>query len=169
LVGLVANRQDYHMSKYARRAAGERALLKSVFDDERREKAGGYYGVEFGRPRIKDDGGIHAGNRGAINPLHAVDRMHGRSGVPGYSRTGDADFGVPDSYHGGRHLDSGITRPAYNPEQTSYRSPVAGAGRSGGKPAWASVGRVRNNASDEYWHDGAGNANYYYPARRGPF
>jgi hypothetical protein len=156
------------MSKYARRAASERALLKSVFDDERREKTGGYYGVEFGRPRMKDDGGVHAGNRGAIRPTHSVDRQHGRSGVPGYSRTGDADFGVPDSYHGGRHLDSGITRPAYASEQ-QYHAASPGAGRSGGKPVRASTGRVRQNASDEYWTDAAGNSNYYYPARRGPF
>jgi hypothetical protein len=156
------------MSKYQARARGERALLNSLFADEQNEKAGGQYGVEFGRRRMKDDGGVHAGNRGAIGPTHSVDRQHGRSGVPGYSRTGDQDFGVPDSYHGGRHLDSGITRPAYSPQQ-QYHAASPGAGRSGGKPAWASVGRIRNNASDEYAWDPKGDHNYYYPARRGPF
>jgi hypothetical protein len=156
------------MGKYQRRAAGEKALMRSLFADEQNEKRGGYYGVEFGRRRMKDDGGVHAGNRGAINPLASVDRMHGRQSVPGYSRTGDQDFGVPDSYHGGRHLDSGITRPAYAAEQR-YHAASPGAGRSGGKPAWASVGRVRNNASDEYAWDPKGDFYYGYPNSRGPF
>jgi hypothetical protein len=153
------------MSKYSKRAAGERALLNSLFN-EQDERTGSAFGVEFGRKRSLDQGGVR--DRGAIRPTHSVDRMHGRGNVPGYSRTGDRDFGVPDSYHGGRHLDSGITRPAYSPQQ-QYHAASPGAGRSGGKPTWASVGRVRNNASDEYYTNASGSHNYYYPARRGPF
>jgi hypothetical protein len=154
------------MGKYQSRARGEKALMASLFQPEQDEKRGSAYGVEFGRKRPLDNGGVR--DRGAINPLHAVDRMHGRSSVPGYSRTGDADFGVSDGAFGRDHVDGRLTRRSYAPAQ-SWTSPVIGAGRSGGKPAWASVGRVRNNASDEYAWDPKGDYYYGYPNSRGPF
>jgi hypothetical protein len=80
-------------------------------------------------------------------------------------RSGDRDFGVPDSYHGGRHLDSGITRPAYSPQQ-QYHPAVAGAGRSAG-PAWASTARVRNSSGVEY--DPRGESWYGGRNSRGPW
>jgi hypothetical protein len=151
------------MGKYGRRAAGERALLKSIFDDENQ---GQQWGVEFGVRRPKDDGNTRL--RGAVRPDHSVARRHGTSNITGLGRSGDRDFGPPDSYHGGRHLDSDITRPAYSPQQ-QYHAASPGAGRSGGKPAWASVGRVRNNASDEYVWDSKGQHFYGYPNSRGPY
>src|SRR5262249_10190005 len=115
------------MSKYAKRAASERALLNSLFAPEQDEKRGGYYGVEFGRKRPLDQGGGR--ERGAIRPDHAVARRHGTSVALGRP-TGDRDFGPSDSYHGRRHLDSGIARPAYTPEQRLHAA-SDGAGLSG--------------------------------------
>jgi hypothetical protein len=154
------------MSKYQSLARSERQVLKSVFSPEQDEKRGSAYGVEFGRRRPLDNGGIR--DRGAIGPTHAVNRRHGTSNISGLGRSGDADFGIPDSNFGGRRLDARITRPAYSPEQR-YHAHSPGAGRSGGRPAWASTGRVRQNASDEYVWDSKGQHYYGYPNSRGPY
>jgi hypothetical protein len=154
------------MSKYQKLAPADRQVLASVFAPERDELRGQRWGVEFGRKRPFDQGGIR--DRGSVRPEHAVSRRHGTSNVAGLGRSGDADFGVPDSNFGGRHLDARISRPAYTPDQRLH-SHNPGAGLSGGRPEWASVGRVRANAGDEYVWDPKGNHNYYYPAARGPF
>jgi hypothetical protein len=150
-------------SKYQRLAASERAVLAAAFAPEQDEKRGGHYGVEWGRKRPLDQGGTRL--RGAVHVDHSVSRLHGHGNTGGYTTK---NFGVPDSYVGPRMLNSGITRPAYRPEQTSYRKPVAGAGRSAG-PAWASTSRVRANSAYEYAWDPKGDHNYGYPNRRGPF
>lgn len=152
---------------YAQKNRGERQLLQSLFDDEQREKTGGYFGVEFGRRRPFDQGGISAGNRGAIGPTHAINRRHGTSRITGLGRSGDADFG--NGNFGYAHVDGNLARRSYAPEQTSYRAASQGAGLSGSKPAWPSVNRVRANAGNEYLWDSKGD--YWYGGRsaRGPF
>jgi hypothetical protein len=149
---------------YAAKARGERKLMQMLFDDEQREKAGSQYGVEFGVRRPKDDGNTRLG--GSIRPDHAVARRHGTSNITGLGRSGDRDFGVSDGAFGRAHVDGRLARRSYAPEQTSYRSPVAGAGRNAG-PAWASTQRVRNSSGVEY--DPNEGAIYGGRNSRGPF
>jgi hypothetical protein len=111
------------MSKYARRAAGERALLQSLFADEQDEKRGGYFGVEFGRKRQRDDGAGR--DRVAVRPDHVVNARLNRLKARGFSGT-DRNFGVPDSYVGRRHAEQMAT--------AAMRHASHGGKRSGNSP-----------------------------------
>src|SRR5215472_8567721 len=103
---------------YAAKARGERQLMRSLFDDEQREKPGQQFGVEFGVKRQRDDGAGY--DRGSIRPDHAVNARQNRLKAPGFSGT-DHNFGRPDSHFGFNHLNGPITRPAYASGQTSAR------------------------------------------------
>jgi hypothetical protein len=124
-----------------RRAENE--VMRSVFADEQNEKTGAQWGVDCGRKRPFDQGGVR--DRGAINSSASVDRLHGHGNTGGY-RT--RDFGAGDSSVSRRHLDGRLAKPMYSPQQ-SWTRPSDGAGLSSG-PAWASTQRVRANSGIEY-------------------
>src|SRR5713101_575806 len=131
-------------SKYARRAASEKAVLDYAMGEERQ---GSQYGVETGVKRPLDQGGVR-GNRGAVRPDHAVARRYGHGNALGYSTT---DFGPSDQHVGasGRgHLDAGRNRRKYDEGQSWLTLSKPGAGLSQG-PAWPSVSRVRANNTHE--------------------
>jgi hypothetical protein len=153
------------MGKYERRRRGEQNFFQSLFQEER-EREGTVptgYGIEFGAGRElqRDEGGVR-GNRGAVKPDHAVARRFNHGDALSYKTR---NSGPPDSYTGARHLNSGITRPAYSPQQAWVR-PCDGAGLSFG-PAWAPTQRVRANSGIEY--DPNEGAIYGGRNSRGPF
>jgi hypothetical protein len=133
---------------YAPKARGERALMASLFQPEQDEKRGAAWGTEWGRKRSLDQGGVRL--RGPVNAKHAIDARANRLKAPGFSGT-DRNFGPGDRHAGRGHIDGRLVKPAYRPEQTSYRTPSPGAGRSGGLPMWASGSRVKANSGYDYF------------------
>jgi hypothetical protein len=149
---------------YGAKARGECALMASLFQPEQDEKRGDAYGTEWrAMKRPLDNGGIR--DRGFVRPDHSIAARHNTSRIRGLGRSGDRDFGVPDSNFGRAHFDAGIARRAYDQSQR-VRSAPPGAGLSSGS-AWPSTSRVRNSSGVEY--DPNEGAIYGGRNSRGPF
>jgi hypothetical protein len=113
-----------------------------------------------GKSLTHDDGGVHAGNRGAIARGHIDAKQNTRArGAGRFAAPSDRDFGPADTASRS-HIDSRGNRMAFPDSAVKRRN----QGGFGDMPVRASDARVRRTSAtevfigpgDEYWY-GAGN------------